>query len=564
MKRLFSIFMIVLLVMTACGNPEVNPPSEPSNSDVVQPEPEPDIKPLYTAEVSFLEEQATIDQELQAEAGAGYSFEDPFVIVDPYGMAPLSALVIFDTDSDQAVTVTVKGHNSKDNMVAAFGAEKRHLLPIAGLYAGQETEVELQLADGRSKTLSITTDPVDEDIAKAEVVELDPSVYDYSQLTFACYNYGSLGYDSEGDLRYYSKFPALPFTRLSNGHYASYTADFRDQKSATFAGVVEFDLCGRVYNRYDLPGGAHHEILELPNGNLLIGSSHDDLSTVNCRAVEVERETGNIVWDVDMCDVLTVMDGVGVLYDRMNQAGFSVWFHNNSLAYDETTDSLLISGRLVDGVVCIDKSSKALKWILGSSERWTNVDPSLFFTPVGDDFEWQFAQHDVSVLPDTDGNPATMDVLLFDNGCSRVKTEEETGVTGSDVYSRAVVYHLDTDAMTVSQKWEYGKERGASWYSAYISGATYDQTTDTYWICSGGIQYDPAGDNYDLSVTSFNGDLKVQYSARIDAVQDNALKYELRLGRNVYRCARMALYPNTATSLDLTEAGKQFQIKNPA
>lgn len=302
------------------------------------------------------------------------------------------------------------------------------------------------------KTLSITTDPVDEDLVKAEVVQLDPDFYDYSQLTFICYNYGALGYDSEGDLRYYSKFPALPLTRLSDGHYASYTSDFADQRSATFAGVVEFDLCGRVYNRYDLPGGAHHEILELPNGNLLIGSSHDDLSSVNCRAVEVERETGNIVWDV----------------------------------------------------------------------------------------------------------------LLFDNGCSRVKTVEEIGVTGEDVYSRTVVYHLNTDTMTASQEWEYGKERGASWYSAYISGATYDRAKDTYWLCSGGIQYDPVGDNYDLSVTSFNGDLKVQYSALIDAVQDNELKYELRVGRNVYRSARMALYPNTATSLDLTEAGRRFQIKDAA
>lgn len=570
MKRIISV-VVILLVMTGCVNSKTEAPApfEPSTPKTSLSEPVQEGKngqavPLYTAIVSTIEEQDLIDQELQMEAETGYSFEDPFVVVDPYGMAPLSALVIFDTDSDQAVTMTVKGHDFKDNIIASFEAEKRHLLPVAGLYAGQETDIELRLADGRTKTLSITTDPIDEDIVKAEVVQLDSDFYDYSQLTFACYNYGTLGYDSKGDLRYFSKYPALPLTQLSNGHYASYTCDFADQKSATFSGVVEFDLCGRIYNCYDLPGGAHHEILEMPNGNLLIGSSHDDLSTINCRVVEVERETGNIVWDVDMCDVLTVMDGEGVLYNSMNQAGFSVWFHNNSLAYDEATGSLLISGRLVDSVVCIDKSSKALKWILGTKEGWKGVNDSYFFTPVGDNFEWQFAQHNVSILPDMDKNPATIDVLLFDNGCSRIKTEGEVGVSGDNVYSRAVVYHLDTNAMTITQKWEYGKERGASWYSAYISGATYDEVADTYWLCSGGIQYDPLCDNYDLSVTSFNGDLKVQYSAFIDAVQNDTLKYELRVGKNVYRCVRMALYPNEGTSLDLTQAGRKFQIKGSA
>lgn len=330
---------------------------------------------LCTAVHSSIEEQTTIDQELLVEVQAGYSFEDPLVVVNPYGNAPLSALVIFDTEEETEVLLTVKGHAAKDDITTTFAKGKNHLLPVVGLYAGQETQVELKLPDGKVTSLYIATEPIEENFVKAEVVELDENFYDYDQLTFAYYNYGTLAYDSEGDLRYYSPFPALPLARLSNGNFAAYTREFVDRNSGTFAGIVEIDLCGRIYNQYMLPGGAHHEIRELPNGNLLVGTSHEDLSVINCSVTEIEKNTGNIVWQLDLCDIMDTTDGIGVLYERMNQAGFTVWFHNNSFCYDEATDSLLISGRIVDAVVCVDKSTSTLKWILGTNEGWSMMCP---------------------------------------------------------------------------------------------------------------------------------------------------------------------------------------------
>ena len=40
--------------------------------------------------------------------------------------------------------------------------------------------------------------------------------------------------------------------------------------------------------------------------------------------------------------------------------------------------------------------------------------------------------------------------------------------------------------MTIEQVWTYGKERGAQWYSSFISGAQY-LGENNYWITSGGI-----------------------------------------------------------------------------
>lgn len=61
--------------------------------------------------------------------------------------------------------------------------------------------------------------------------------------------------------------------------------------------------------------------------------------------------------------------------------------------------------------------------------------------------------------------------MMFDNGTAKVKlSDNDNRVSGDDIYSRAVVYHINTDDMTIEQVFEYGKERGPEWYSDWISG----------------------------------------------------------------------------------------------
>ena len=44
------------------------------------------------------------------------------------------------------------------------------------------------------------------------------------------------------------------------------------------------------------------------------------------------------------------------------------------------------------------------------------MDQSYFFTPEGEDFEWFYAQHNVSILDNGD-------IALFDNGTAKVKRD---------------------------------------------------------------------------------------------------------------------------------------------
>ena len=235
-------------------------------------------------------------------------------------------------------------------------------------------------------------------------------------------------------------------------------------------------LSGKIYKEYSLPGGYHHDYYEMPNGNLLVAS--DDFNsgegTVEDYVVEVDRKTGQIVKHFDLKDILNMEDGKSenwIEYD---------WFHNNSVWYDEETNSITLSGRHQDAVINIDYDSGDLNWIIGDSTNWSEDYQKHFFKSVGETFEWQWSQHAAMITPEGY-------VFIFDNGNNKSKIKDEY-VPADKSYSRGVMYKIDTDNMAIEQVFEYGKERGSDFYSPYISDVDYLESNH-YIIHSGGIVY---------------------------------------------------------------------------
>ncbi|MCD8337317.1 MAG: aryl-sulfate sulfotransferase [Lachnospiraceae bacterium] len=492
----------------------------------------------------YLEEQSAIDDALYAEAQSGYSFEAPFVVVNPYKNSPLTAMVIFTTSEETGVEVMVCGKDGENNITVTFDAETTHILPIYGLYAGDTTEVVLTLDDGTSSTLEITTEALDSSLTEAEVTVCEEAALDIlaeDELTFAFIQSASEGasgvvaYDNAGDIRWYMDeeyVSAFSMKRLSNGRMMASTAEVISGYYYS-TGLVEFDLCGKFYAIYLIPGGEHHDFVELSNGNLLVCSCTEDFSSVEDRIVEIDRETGEVVYELNIADLIEPGDGGSV------NATEDDWCHNNAIDYDEETDTILLSCRHLDAVLAVNKTEKELVWILGDPSGFTSVSEDLFFTPVDEegDFEWQYAQHNATFLPDGD-------ILLFDNGTHRTKAgAEDEGTTGDDVYSRAVRYHIDTENMTIEQVWSYGEERGEAWYSSYISGADY-LGEDTYWVTSGSNSYSTELETYDLTVAQSTQGVLCTY---IDLVLGDELLYELTIPASTYRSMRAALYTEENT-----------------
>ncbi len=529
LKGLTILLLLMLVLLSGCqkdskDTAKVEEPTVTAAADGADDE-------NVLEKVNYFDTQTEIDQSLLAEAKKGYTFEEPLVVVNPYGTSPLTAVAIFSTDTETGGTITVKGKSPEDDITGSFAAAKEHIVPIYGLYAGAATQVELKLEDGTSVSLEVETDTVDFGTDGFEVDMKDSSSYDYTNLTFVCdFNGNITALDSKGDLRwYYYSGGTLGVKALSNGHLAvpsAYTLRPMYYKS----GILEIDLLGKVYREYAIPGGMHHDIFEMSNGNLLVASDPSDFETVEDYVVELDRNTGEIVWELDLTDLIDPSEGGSI--NRTDED----WFHNNGVWYDEASDTLLLSGRHVDAIVGIDKSEKKIKWILGDPEGWSEEYQQYFFTPSGDNFEWQYAQHQVSIL--SNGN-----IMCFDNGAGRTKaTKEEQKVTGDSVYSRAVVYQIDEKAMTIKQVWEYGKELGGEFNSEWVSGAiSLDNDPNNIWITSGANLYSSQEDSYDYGPADmFNPDLIK--STNIVQVKENEPVYTMKLDFLTYRTLRLSPY----------------------
>ena len=453
------------------------------------------------------------------------TFDNPRIIVNPYKISPLTALVMFKTNDSTIVNITVVGKDEKTTLTHSFSSTKEHYIPIYGLYAGTTNKVIISM-NGKEKVLEITTDQLPEDLNKAtttisEIEELDNSFY---FVTPSSDGY-TAAYDIYGDVRWYlTENMIWDIQPLENGNLMLSTNRLVNSPYYT-TGVVEMDYLGKIYYEYSLPGGYHHDVYEMPNGNLLLASDDFTSGYVEDYIVEIDRENGEIVKTWDLKDILKMDDGQSenwVEYD---------WFHNNSVWYDEKTNSITLSGRHQDAVINIDYATGTLNWIIGDKTNWSEEYHKYFFEPIGDDFEWQWSQHAAMITPEGY-------VFIFDNGNNKSKNEDEY-VDASNSYSRGVLYKIDTVNMTIEQIWQYGKERGSEFYSPYISDVDY-LNTNHYLIHSGGVvTYEGVAQNYPAGLTDYDA----LYSKTVEIKNDQVL-FELSLDGNYYRAEKIDIYSN--------------------
>ena len=299
---------------------------------------------------------------------------------------------------------------------------------------------------------------------------------------------------------------------------------------------VKYDLMGReIYNRR-LPVGYidfSHSLDNAQNGHTFIRAASADLRRADIKRVRTVRDVivevdgnGQVVdewrlWEIldpYRDNVMKVLDqGAVCLNIDASQAGKTLsaeelakldasdhfgdivgtgpgrnWAHVNSVAYDPTDDSIIISARR-QGVMKIGRD-KQVKWILAPSVGWKNglekkllkpVDANgkaIKCSPTGDcegGFDFTYTQHAAWPRASKKGS-----IVVFDNG--QVRHYEQPALPEMN-YSRLVEYKIDPKKMTVQQTWEYGKERGYESFAPITSNAAYQADKDTMFGFYGSV-----------------------------------------------------------------------------
>jgi len=243
--------------------------------------------------------------------------------LDPYGFAPLSALVKFSSTIAGNTYISVKRKNVNSTDVNHLFSDMglNHSIPVIGLYANFLNTVDIRLVNSNGdtvarSTINIQTGPLPGNLPtsiKATVAatgNVEPGlnlVSNYSSenphIPFMVDNYGDirwlLNYKSHPDLNRLDYSNGIK--RLRNGNF--YFGDINTDN------LYEVDLLGKILNTWKLGATGyifHHDIDEMPNGNFIIsvdkqGSTHlNGVPTAEDYVIEVDRQTTAIktVWDL--------------------------------------------------------------------------------------------------------------------------------------------------------------------------------------------------------------------------------------------------------------------------
>lgn len=418
---------------------------------------------VNTTELDMISSQEEIYNSILEEySKSDYTIENPYIIVDPYDMNKLGALVIFETDEPTKVTYTVTGDIEFSQTIAGFNTY--HEIPIICLYENTDNIViitlEYETKDTQEFKILIPIDEINNKIIETTVYEykqVDDYFIQVSATASAINNFYWL--DTNGEIRFFMSKGfgvSMHFTDEST-ILSNPTGFISAGKVETYSnGIIEMDYLGRVIKYYKIPYEVHHDYIILENNNLLVLTS-DESYAIEDTIIEINRTTGEIVDEIDIKQILDKD------YDARigNHSNKYDWLHINSIVYNQEDDSLIISARQ-QAVFSINKTTKEINWIL--AEPYLDFPEELeqyLLTPIGDDFEYTYAQHS-AIITSNDT------IMIFDNGNNRAD-ENGDSLEYSQLYSRVVEYKIDTTNMSVEQIFSYGEELGHDYYCFYIS-----------------------------------------------------------------------------------------------
>ena len=121
------------------------------------------------AKAELINRQAETDAKIKEYLDdKSYTFTDPKVLVNPYEIAPLTALIIFNTDKKTAIGVNINDYLYFDTVETT-----QHIIPIYGLYDGKDNIITLTDDDGSTGQVVIHTESFKGERLNVEISDVD-------------------------------------------------------------------------------------------------------------------------------------------------------------------------------------------------------------------------------------------------------------------------------------------------------------------------------------------------------------------------------------------------------
>ena len=323
------------------------------------------------------------------------------------------------------------------------------LLPVFGLYANYANTVTLTYVftdnssqqDGVMVSTPTYTNPCGYDnpmVLQARTSSTTLS-YDYMLVkNHACGDTTPVVLDTDGEVRWIGTVgpPENPCLLFQNSVYVALNAIlYRVELDGTFVALRDYTDDGVMF--------FHHNADPGKRGILLEADTPDWVESVD---MEVDG-LGNILKIWNMADIISAaMTAGGDDPAQFVQPSPNDWFHNNSVTYRRSDDSLLVSSR-ENFVIALDYTTSAIKWILGDTTKQWHLFPSLsiYTLALGPNTLPPIGEHALSITQDDS-------LLLFDNGYPSLN---HSPAGNGRSYSAPRKYQIDTQTMVATEVWNY-------------------------------------------------------------------------------------------------------------
>lgn len=522
MKKVFNITLIVsvllVVVMVYCFN-EAKRLSSYFKGDVL------------STTIDQVHIQKKVNDELErAKKNKSYSIENAYVKLNPYEISPLSAIIIFYTQSEEEVEVFIN-----DEFFTKMEKSKEHAIPIYGLYEDYDNVITLKI-NGKSYDKHIKTDasnikyPLN--ISKNEVLNNENDLI----FTVSSYETYFTGWDRNGKLRFYLTVDnRMDVEWLPNGHFLIGTSE--GQVRENFLSLVEMDYLGKIYNYYNLEHGYGFEMQILKNGNYMLAGGDKAIYFDHQYIYEMNPSDGSVINELDIYDVIKKIDPE-FLDEYLGQKAI-----RNGFFYNEDTDELVVSFREINTIFCFNFKEKTLNYVFtGTSKLFSSSVWNQYLVKVKSG-RYPMGQHTPTITKDGY-------LAFFNNGYDRysITFDGLNNITDNfkDAYTSVEIYDIKNNVASLVWKEDFEKK-----YFSIKYGLFSVLENDSKFMNYGYILKDEFRRRSNSNIAETEKNVEDIYSRIIELDKDGKVVFEATCEEGKYRAFMHNLYLDNTKNVEI-------------